>query len=70
MSKEDNLQKNWKQDFPIKKEQSLQISRRDFAKFLVFISGGLALGSGVIAAEGATVSRSKIGQGTLRLQKE
>ena len=51
MSKEDNLNKNWKQDFPIKKEQSLQISRRDFAKFLVFISGGLVLGSGVIAAE-------------------
>jgi cytochrome b6-f complex iron-sulfur subunit len=44
MSKEDNQDKNWKQDFPIKKEQSLQlISRRDFAKFLVFISGGLAL---------------------------
>jgi cytochrome b6-f complex iron-sulfur subunit len=51
MSKEDNLQKNWKQDFPIKKEQSQLISRRDFAKFLVFISGGLMVGSGVIAAE-------------------
>ncbi len=51
MSKEDNQDKNWKQDFPIKKEQSLQISRRDFAKFLVFISGGLALGSGFVAAK-------------------
>ena len=35
MSKEDNLNQNWKHDFPVKKEQSLQISRRDFAKFLV-----------------------------------
>lgn len=51
MSKEDNLQKNWKQDFPIKKDQSQLVSRRDFAKFLVFISGGLMVGSGVIAAE-------------------
>ena len=51
MSKEDNLNQNWKHDFPVKKEQSLQISRRDFAKFLVFISGGLVLGSGAITAE-------------------
>lgn len=51
MSKDEIQDENWKKDFPIRKEQSLQVSRRDFAKFLTFISGGLVLGSGLIAAE-------------------
>lgn len=51
MTKEENDKKDWKQGFPIQKEQSQLISRRDFAKFLVFISGGLMVGSGIVAAE-------------------
>ena len=38
MSKEDNLNQNWKKDFPIKKQESKQVSRRDFGKFLTFVS--------------------------------
>ncbi|PTS94690.1 (2Fe-2S)-binding protein, partial [Flavobacterium sp. HMWF030] len=51
MSKEDNLNENWKKDFPIKKQESTQVSRRDFAKFLTFVSGGLMVGSGFVAAK-------------------
>lgn len=34
---------NWKQDFPIQSTQATQVSRRDFAKFLCLLSGGLAV---------------------------
>lgn len=51
MSKEDNLNKNWKKDFPIHKQEAAQVSRRDFAKFLTLVSGGLMAGSGLVAAK-------------------
>ena len=51
MSKEDNLNKNWKKDFPILKQEATQVSRRDFAKFLTLVSGGLMVGSGLVAAK-------------------
>lgn len=51
MSKEDNLKENWKKDFPYKKQESTQVSRRDFAKFLTLVSGGLMVGSGLVAAK-------------------
>ena len=51
MSSHENDNESWKRDFPIKKQDASLISRRDFAKFLTFISGGLMIGSGVIAAE-------------------
>ena len=51
MSKEDNLNENWKKDFPILKQEATQVSRRDFAKFLTLVSGGLMVGSGVVAAK-------------------
>lgn len=51
MSKEDNLKENWKKDFPYKKHESTQVSRRDFAKFLTLVSGGLMVGSGLVAAK-------------------
>jgi Rieske Fe-S protein len=51
MSKEDNLNKNWKKDFPILKQQASNVSRRDFAKFLTLVSGGLMVGSGLVAAK-------------------
>lgn len=51
MSKEDNLNKNWKKDFPILKQQASNVSRRDFAKFLTLVSSGLMVGSGLVAAK-------------------
>jgi len=51
MSKESNLDKNWKKDFPIHKQEAAQVSRRDFAKFLTLVSGGLMVGSGLVAAK-------------------
>ncbi len=49
--KEDNLDKNWKKDFPIQKQEATQVSRREFAKFLTLVSGGLMVGSGLVAAK-------------------
>lgn len=51
MSKENNLEKNWKKDFPIHKQEATQVNRRDFAKFLTLVSGGLMVGSGLVAAK-------------------
>ncbi|WP_258931964.1 hypothetical protein [Flavobacterium oreochromis] len=51
MSKESNINKNWKKDFPIHKQEATQVSRRDFAKFLTLVSGGLMIGSGLVAAK-------------------
>ena len=51
MSKEDNLNENWKKDFPILKQQATNVSRRDFAKFLTLVSGGLMVGSGLVAVK-------------------
>lgn len=51
MSKEDNLNKNWKKDFRIEKQLATSVSRRDFAKFLTLVSGGLMVGSGLVAAK-------------------
>jgi cytochrome b6-f complex iron-sulfur subunit len=59
MSKEEHQDENWKKDFPIRRLQSQQISRRDFAKFLTFISGGLMVGSGIVAAEAILAPEKK-----------
>jgi cytochrome b6-f complex iron-sulfur subunit len=42
---------HWKEDFPIQQLEATQVSRRDFAKFLCLVSGGLATGSGLVAAK-------------------
>ncbi|MBS0029985.1 Rieske (2Fe-2S) protein [Chitinophaga sp. 22321] len=42
---------NWKQDFPIERTESTKVSRRDFARFLCLVSGGLAVGSGYVAVK-------------------
>lgn len=39
---------NWKSDFPIEQSEATHISRREFAKFLCLLSGGMALGNGAI----------------------
>jgi cytochrome b6-f complex iron-sulfur subunit len=49
--KADNKDKQWKKDFPIEQLEATQVTRRDFAKFLCLVSGGLAAGSGYVAAK-------------------
>jgi cytochrome b6-f complex iron-sulfur subunit len=36
---------NWKSDFPIRQDEATHVSRREFAKFLCLLSGGMALGN-------------------------
>lgn len=45
-----NNNENWKKDFPVEKQLSNQVNRRDFVKFLTLVSGGLMVGSGLVAA--------------------
>ncbi|WP_069658400.1 Rieske (2Fe-2S) protein [Arcticibacter eurypsychrophilus] len=45
----DTKDNHWKEDFPIPELESTQVSRRDFAKFLCLVSGGLATGTGYVA---------------------
>lgn len=40
---------HWKQDFPIERTAATKVSRRDFARFLCLVSGGLATGSAYVA---------------------
>lgn len=49
MSKDQNNDKHWKKDFPYQRTGATEVSRRDFAKFLCLVSGGLAFGNGVVA---------------------
>ena len=50
-SKEENNKKKWKQDFPYHKQNSDLVNRREFAKMLTFVSGGLTFGTGLVAAK-------------------
>jgi Rieske Fe-S protein len=38
-------------DFPIERVEAEHVSRREFAKFLCLVSGGMAVGSGWVAAK-------------------
>src|SRR5687767_14144662 len=40
---------HWQKDFPIERTASTAVSRRDFARYLCLVSGGLAAGSGLVA---------------------
>jgi Rieske Fe-S protein len=40
---------HWKTDFPIERSAATTVSRRDFARYLCLVSGGLAAGSGLVA---------------------
>lgn len=60
MSKESNENKHWKKDFPIHKQEAAQVSRRDFAKFLTLVSGGLMVGSGLVAAKSYLLPKEEV----------
>lgn len=60
MSNSKNNDENWKKDFPIHKQDATQVSRRDFAKFLTLVSGGLMVGSGLVAAKAYISPKEKL----------
>lgn len=49
MSEESNTAPHWQKDFPIERTASTAVSRRDFARYLCLVSGGLAAGTGLVA---------------------
>ncbi|MGM5629450.1 Rieske (2Fe-2S) protein [Apibacter raozihei] len=61
MSK-DNKTPVWKSDFPVKQDESVHVSRREFAKFLCLLSGSLALGNGAIAAKSLFFPKDKVNE--------
>lgn len=60
MSNTKNNNENWKKDFPIHKQDATQVTRRDFAKFLTLVSGGLMVGSGLVAAKAYVLPKEKV----------
>lgn len=64
----DNKEKNqdWKNDFPISQTETTEVTRRQFAKFLCLVSGGLATGSAFVAAKAVFFPGKKL-QGTHRV---
>jgi nitrite reductase/ring-hydroxylating ferredoxin subunit len=44
----------WREDFPFEFEFDEHVTRRDFTRFLVLVSGGFATGTGVVAARALT----------------
>jgi cytochrome b6-f complex iron-sulfur subunit len=58
----DKKEKNpdWKNDFPISQSETTEVTRRQFAKFLCLVSGGLATGSALVAAKAVFYPGKKI----------
>ncbi|OQP64015.1 (2Fe-2S)-binding protein [Niastella vici] len=58
----DNNEKypDWKNDFPISQSETTSVTRRQFAKFLCLVSGGLATGSAFVAAKSVLSPDKKI----------
>lgn len=57
-----NEDKHWKQDFPVNRGEANQVSRRDFAKLLAVVSGGMVLGNGIIAAKALSSEEKEAGE--------
>ena len=57
--KEDNPPA-WKRDFPIRQDEATNISRREFAKFLCLLSGGMALGNGYVLLSSAAFPKNEL----------
>lgn len=52
--------KPWEVDFPIERVEAQHVSRREFAKFLCLVSGGLCLGSAWLAVRDRLFPPAKI----------
>jgi cytochrome b6-f complex iron-sulfur subunit len=50
----------WDVDFPIERVEAEHVSRREFAKFLCLVSGGLTVGSGWVAVKDRLFPRRRI----------
>lgn len=53
----------WETDFPIERVEAQHVTRREFAKFLVVVSGGMTIGSAVIAVKDDLVHAPQVGTG-------
>lgn len=49
----------WEVDFPVERVEAQHVSRREFSKFLVLVSGGLTVGSAWVAVKDAVLPREK-----------
>lgn len=59
-NKDKNEEETWSQDFPFHKQNATLVGRREFAKMLALVSGGLALGSGLVAAKANFFPKEKL----------
>ncbi|HSM51460.1 MAG TPA: Rieske (2Fe-2S) protein [Thermoanaerobaculia bacterium] len=57
----------WRADFPVERAEAQHVNRREFAKYLVLVSGGFAAGSGVIAVKDDLVAKPELPEGGTRL---
>ncbi|MCL4814665.1 MAG: Rieske (2Fe-2S) protein [Vicinamibacteraceae bacterium] len=57
----------WEADFPIERVEAQHVTRREFAKFLVLVSGGLTVGSAVVAVKDDLMPAAHITEGGVRL---
>ena len=53
----------WDTDFPVERVEAQHVTRREFAKFLVVVSGGMTIGSAVIAVKDDLVPAAQVGTG-------
>lgn len=58
--KEENQRENWKKDFPYERQEATLVGRRAFAKFLTLVSGGLMVGSGLVAAKAYLLPKEEV----------
>lgn len=57
-----NENKHWKEDFPINRTEANEVSRRDFAKLLSVVSGGMVLGNAMIAGKAFFSEEKPVGE--------
>ncbi|MCL4839329.1 MAG: Rieske (2Fe-2S) protein [Thermoanaerobaculia bacterium] len=57
----------WRTDFPVERAEAQHVNRREFAKYLVLVSGGFAAGSGMIAIKDDLVAQPELPEGGARL---
>jgi nitrite reductase/ring-hydroxylating ferredoxin subunit len=51
----------WEVDFPVERVEAQHVSRREFSKFLVLVSGGLTVGSAWVAVKDVVMPRERRG---------
>jgi nitrite reductase/ring-hydroxylating ferredoxin subunit len=54
VSNDDQRSPKWREDFPYESDNDDYIARRDFTRFMVVVSGGLAAGTGLVLLRSRT----------------